>query len=245
MNALALLVAGGRGERLARTHPDRPKALLEVGGVALLDRNLERLRAAGLCDVWIAVGHRSDEIAAHMKRRGAHRDGAAAAANGRAPELLVEVQPLGTIGALASLPEPARTALVVNADLLSAIDLRALLAVHAERAADLTIATHFEEHRLKLGEVAVDAEGRVTAYLEKPVKRFRISSGTYVVGARARALLVAGEPCAFPTLVERALARRLAVVHHDHGAPWLDVNDADDLAAAERLLAAERPRFVR
>jgi NDP-sugar pyrophosphorylase family protein len=237
MNALALLVAGGLGERLARTHPERPKALLEVGGVALLDRNLERLFAAGLNDIWIAVGHRFEEIAAHLKMRRISAE--------PRPEMIVEAQPLGTIGALASLPEPAKPALVVNADLLSAIDLRALLAVHETRAADLTIATHFEEHRLKLGEVAVDAEDRVTAYLEKPVKRFRISSGTYVVGARARALLVAGEPCAFPTLVERALARKLAVVHHDHGAPWLDVNDADDLAAAERLLAAERARFAK
>ena len=235
MSALALLVAGGRGERLAQTHPERPKALLEVGGVALLDRNLDRLHAAGLREIWIAVGHRADEIAAHLK----HREDLGV----RHPELLVEPKPLGTIGALASLPEPSRSALVVNADLLSAIDLGALLAIHDGSGADLTIATHFEEHRLKLGEVVADDEGRVTAYLEKPAKRWRISSGTYVVGPRARALLVADEPCGFPTLVERALARRLAVVHHDHGAPWVDVNDAADLAEAERLYAAERARF--
>jgi NDP-sugar pyrophosphorylase family protein len=231
VSALALLVAGGRGERLAATHPQRPKALIEVGGVALLDRNLERVAAAGLRDVWIALGHRAEEIAKHVFSRAG------------TPELIVERTPLGTIGALAYVPQPERDVLVVNADLFSAIDLAALLAVHAQRQADLTIATHHEEHRLKLGEVAVDDAGRVTAYLEKPTKRWRISSGTYVVGARARALLVAGEACGFPTLVERALAQELAVVHHDHGAPWLDVNDAADLAAAERLLAVEAERF--
>jgi GTP:adenosylcobinamide-phosphate guanylyltransferase len=160
VSALALLVAGGRGERLAATHPQRPKALVEVGGVALLDRNLERVAAAGLREVWIAVGHRAEEVAKHIFSRAG------------TPELIVERTPLGTIGALAYVPQPERDVLVVNADLFSAIDLAALLAVHAERQADLTIATHFEEHRLKLG-----GSRSTTRAASPPTSRSRPSGG--------------------------------------------------------------------
>ena len=170
---LGLIMAGGEGTRMARTRPQVPKAMVEVGGVPLVVRSLQRLRTAGITDVRVSLHHRAQEII-HALRRRSDLDGVAIS-------FIVEEEPLGTIGALAELDGVDRDVLVQNADLLSSIDLDALCATHRNREAGLTIATHFEHHRLKLGEVITDGQGRVTRYREKPVKEYRISSGTYVV----------------------------------------------------------------
>jgi NDP-sugar pyrophosphorylase family protein len=233
---IALIMAGGEGSRMARTHPHLPKALIEVGGVPLIVITLERLRAIGVADVWVSLHHRAQEII-HTLRGRPDLDGLRL-------EFIVEEEPLGTIGALAELDGIGRTVLVQNGDLLSGIDLAAMRAMHHERDADLTIATHDEHHRLKLGEVITDDRGTVVEYREKPVKRFRISSGTYLVSSACLSLCT---PCvftSFPDFVNLAVREGRRVVDHHHDAAWIDVNDDADLARAERILQADRAAFL-
>jgi NDP-sugar pyrophosphorylase family protein len=201
-----------------------------VLGLPLVELAVRRLHRAGLRDVTLALGHGAAEIRAHLRQ---WRDAPLV------PELLVEEQPLGTLGALSLLPEDARPVLVTNVDLVTTSDPRALLEAFAARRADVLIATRAERHRLRFGEVVADAEGRVTDYFEKPEKRWRIAAGSGVVGPAARALLRRGERCDVPELVRRALERGLLVVAQPDESPWVDVNDAEDLRAAEELLRRE------
>ena len=202
----------------------------------LLELALRHLCAAGVRDVRVALRHEAPRIAEFLARL--------------APSLplerldtILEDEPLGTIGAAHFLKGERRTVLAVNADLLSAIDLDLLVRHHREREAHLTIATHEEHHRLKLGEVVVAADGRVIDYLEKPVKSWRISSGTYAFEPEVLDLIQPGEWLGFPALARRAIEARLRVLEEPHDEPWLDVNDAADLERANALVAADPVAF--
>ena len=235
MSLVGLLVAGGRGRRMAADRPGVKKPLVTVGGMSLIGRNLRALCQAGVDAVWVSARRGDEEIERHLRSTVDARIGAL--------HFVWERQPLGTAGALGCIDCDEHPVLAVNADLVSGIDLRGLVATHRRRGADLTLATHEERHRLRLGEVVADADGVVTAYHEKPEKRYVIGSGTYVVGARARRCMDAEERVDLPELVHRALAAGLVVVEERHRAPWVDVNDESDRVHADAL-ARSRPELA-
>lgn len=232
---IGLVMAGGQGTRMQPSDP-RPKPLVEVAGVALLEIALRRLVAHGVLDIRVALRHEAERI-------GAFLEALVPSLGGARVRVLLEDEPLGTIGAAYLLRDERATVLVTNGDLLSAIDLGELLANHRESQAHLTIATHDEHHRLKLGEVVAAADGRVIDYLEKPVKSWRISSGTYALEPDVLALIERPGWLGFPTLVRRALDARLCVREFHHDRPWLDVNDAHDLALAVEMVARDPAAF--
>ena len=236
MTPVGLVIAGGEGTRMSTSFPATPKALVEVAGISLIEHVVRSFRRAGVREIWFALRHRAEEIIAHIERRLNRGDG-------EQFTFLVEEEPLGTIGALASLRHETRCVLVANGDLLSGIDLRAMLRFHRQQGSDLTIATHQEHHRLKLGEVETGPDHRIVAYHEKPVKEYRISSGTYLVEPGVRALVPVGEWFAFPALVNRALETGLHVAEFFHTEPWFDVNDEHDLTRARDLVREDPAAF--
>ncbi len=234
-NVSAVIMAGGEGRRMARTRPTVPKPLVKLGGIPLIEITVRQLIAAGVQDIHVALHHRADEIMDHLKRSCLFRRSAL--------HFIVEPRPQGTIGALVELRNLGRTVLTANGDLLSGIDLRALLAFHRGAGADMTIPTHTERVRLKLGEVFSDTGNRVTGYVEKPVKEYRISSGIYCIEPRLIALLKRGEVLPFPDLVQRALAAGMVVMEHHHQEPWIDINDEDDLNTGYAMVARDPAAF--
>jgi len=225
MTVGALILAGGTGERMRRAHGAKP--LVEVRGASLLERNLCALLGAGLRVIWIACRHDQHAIGREIERL-------AAAARGRGALVrpIVETEPLGTIGA-AQQVRGVEALLAVNADNLTAIDLGALLAHHA-RGADLTLATH--DHATQLAYGAVDAAGdRVTAYREKPVTITRIASAICVLGPAALAAI--DGRTGLPELTGRLITAGRRVLAYHHAAPWIDVNEPEDIARATALVA--------
>lgn len=235
MTPFALIMAGGQGTRMARSHPSLPKPLVTLCGIPLIDITIHQLLRAGIRDIRLALRHGAQRIIAHLEN-GARFERAELT-------FLVEEEPLGTIGALAGLPAASRPVLVTNGDLLSGIDVKAMLRFHRRHGGALTIATHLEHHRLKLGEVVTGPDHRIVEYREKPVKEYRISSGTYFVEPAVLALMARKEWLAFPTLVRRALEAGLPVVDYFHAEPWLDINDQDDLVQAAEMLRQDPAAF--
>jgi mannose-1-phosphate guanylyltransferase/phosphomannomutase len=238
-NAVALVMAGGRGERMRASGGPVSKPLVPVCGVPLLERNLVMLLEAGFRDIYVAVSRQLPEVGRFVQTRGAVLAGSANAS----VRCLIESQPLGNIGAAAELGGSSRPILVVFADNLIALDLNALLAHHVRSQAVLTVATHLEPFRIPYGEVHI-VDGRITAYLEKPQRQIPISSGTYVLGPEAVALLPRGQRADVAWLVERLLARGRLVVSFPHQTCWIDVNDAASLGRAEELVAARPDVFA-
>ena len=203
MTRRAVVLAGGRGSRLAPYTTVLPKPLMPVGDRPILEILLRQLGAAGLDDITLAVGH-----LAHLVRA-VVGDGAAHGVTVRYHE---EECALGTAGPLASIAGLDDTFLLINGDVLTTLDFRALIGAHREAGNELTIATHRRTVRTDYGVLhtdgAVGATHRVTGYDEKPELSYTVSMGVYVLEPAAVGRLRPGERCDFPDLVLELLAQR-------------------------------------
>ncbi|SFJ05371.1 HAD-IIIA family hydrolase [Methylobacterium brachiatum] len=156
----AVILAGGKGTRLAERLQGRPKPLVDVAGVPLLERQIVTLRTYGVDDVVILVNHAADQIEAFCRER--KNFGLARLT------LIDDGVPRGTAGAvLACLDRLADRFLVVYGDTLFNIDIDRFLTAHAEAGADATLFLHPNDHPSDSDLVAVQ-DGRVTAFLPKP-----------------------------------------------------------------------------
>lgn len=164
---VAIVLAGGRGERLRPLTDECPKPLVEVGGRPLVGYALDRLAAAGVTDVLLSTAYRSAQFPAVLG------DGSAYGVRLR---FSVENPPLGTGGALGlawrvinrSDGPPPDAVVVLNADQLSGHDLSAQLRQFDRDRPEGLLHVRFAHDRRTFGAVEVDAAGRVTAFREKP-----------------------------------------------------------------------------
>lgn len=157
----ALILAAGEGTRLRPLTLDRPKPMLAVGGVPLLERLIVLLRQHGIRDIAINVCYHGEVIQQYIGD-GARWDVQVT--------YLVEPSLLGSAGTLLRLSDHfCGSFVVLYGDLYTNADVSALAAFHAERRAVCTLALHQAEEPAREGIVAVDsASGRVTRFVEKP-----------------------------------------------------------------------------
>ncbi|MFH1466112.1 MAG: nucleotidyltransferase family protein [Pseudomonadota bacterium] len=238
MGACALVMAGGRGERMA-PYARAPKPLVPVAGVPLVVRNLIALLRHGFTDLWVSIPAGSQQLRTFLTGHCATFVGR----HGGRLALLEEEIPLGTLGAAAGLAGRSDCLLVVNADNLTDLDLAAFAAHHAgPPPAAMTIAVHTQPIRVPWGQIETSA-GRVLAYREKPRLPVQICSGCYVLGAVALGAMRRGQRCDAPDLVRALVASGEEVRAYEHSALWMDVNDAAAVVLAETLVREHRDAF--
>ena len=228
----ALIMAGGRGERMRAAGAAMPKPLVPIRGVPLLERNLRTLLDSGFQDIVVAAPAHTPEIAEFVRGRCS----ALAAARGVKLGLFEETTALGNIGAAAELEHCDGDLLVVYTDNLTSLDLNALVRHHHLARAALTSAVHFEPFRIPFGEVEVQ-DDLIVAYHEKPERRILVSSGLFVLSPSAITHIPRGRPTGVSWLVNRLLATGERVAAFSHDAPWIDVNDVAAIGRAEELVA--------
>jgi NDP-sugar pyrophosphorylase family protein len=238
MSVLVLVMAGGQGERIRRSVGPIPKPLLPVLGIPLLERNLMMLIHQGLPDVVVSVPDAIPEIKKFALTRGRNLMEAA----GGSLDIIEEVQPRGNIGCASELRGRADTVLVILADNLTTLDLRLFLTAHRNSGAAVTLATHLEPLRSSYGELDVES-GRVVAYREKPCRAVLICSGICALDARALDFIRDDAAVGMSGLVQSLIDRGEFVAEYRHDAPWVDVNNAEDLRRAEALVAQHRDSF--
>jgi dTDP-glucose pyrophosphorylase len=209
-----ILLAGGKGLRLRPITEHVPKPLIEVGGRPILERIVGDLRDAGFRRFYLSVGYRADMIVDHFG------DGSAF---GVQVDYLTEDSPLGTGGALGLLPEsPSTDFLVMNGDLLTAVDARALLAFHKRSSGEATMCVRGFEHTVPYGVVNRDGD-RFVGIEEKPVQSFFVNAGIYALSPSVLDLVERGARLDMPELFTRIQAAgRHASVYHLREY-WLDI----------------------
>ena len=230
----ALIMAGGQGSRMRQSGADRPKPLVEVAGVALIERNLQQLLKHGIRRIFVSVSADADAIRAFVETRLMDL----AQCCGARLEILTETRALGNIGAIRLLPPEMQSTLVVYADNLSTLDLAAMARHHHDAGRPMTVATHAEPFRMPYGEVSLAADGGLLAYTEKPVRQVMVCSAFAVVSPEACRQVPEARAFGISELCRALIAAGPGVTGFAHQAPWIDVNDLGDVARAEDLVAA-------
>jgi mannose-1-phosphate guanylyltransferase len=233
----AVIVAGGFGTRLLPLTARRPKHLLDVGGVPFLEHQIARLAAAGVDHVVLATSYHADMFAPVLgdgSRWGVRLD------------YVLEDEPLGTGGAIRNVAaalgdDPDGAVVILNGDVLSGHDLRGQLAdfqaPRAGRRVDVSLHLVPVADPRAFGCVPTDADGRVTAFLEKlenPPSN-QINAGCYIFRRNVIDTIPVGEVVSverqtFPELV----ASGALVVGFVEDAYWRDVGTPEALVAASR-----------
>ncbi|CAM05639.1 nucleotidyltransferase [Saccharopolyspora erythraea NRRL 2338] len=219
MSTEAVVLVGGQGMRLRPLTLSAPKPMLPTAGVPFLSHLLSRIREAGIRHVVLGTSYKAEVFAEYFG------DGSAFDLE---LEYVVEKEPLDTAGAIRNVSDRLRAddVLVFNGDILSGLDLRELLRTHREAEADVTLHLVRVDDPRQFGCVPTDADGRVTAFLEKtdnpPVDQ--INAGCYVF----RRPVIDDIPAGRPVSVEREtfpglLASGARVQGHVDDSYWLDI----------------------
>lgn len=219
----AVIMAGGKGTRLAPLTDRMPKPMLRVAGRPILERIVLHLVGSGIRHVYLSVNHMAEMIEAHF---GDGRE------LGCRIEYLRERAPLGTGGALALLPEPlAHPLVVMNGDLVTQADIGRMIDHHVEVGAAATMAVCKYLHRVPFGCVET-RNGRVVAMEEKPMTSHLINAGIYVLDPGRLGVVVADEAVSMPEVVQRIMDGGGAVHAHELDDDWIDVGRRDELDRA-------------
>jgi NDP-mannose synthase len=218
----AVVLAGGRGTRLAPYTSVLPKPLMPVGDRAILEHVVDQLERFGMVDITFCVGHLGHLIEAVFENR----------QNGTARITYVrEHDALGTAGPLRLIDDLHETFLVMNGDLLTDLDYAELVGYHRRRGNALTIATHKRLTKLDYGVLEVDARDQVTGYDEKPEMLSQVSMGIYVVEPAALRFVPDGR-FDFPDLVDALLEHDYPVGAYLHDGLWFDIGRKEDYERA-------------
>lgn len=226
-NVDAVILVGGQGTRLRPLTLATPKPMLPTAGVPFLTHLLSRIAAAGITHVVLGTSYRAQVFSDHFGN---------GAALGLEIEYVVETEPLGTGGGIRNVADRLRadTALIFNGDVLSGVDIGALLETHRRSAAGVTLYLTKVADPRAFGCVPTDASGRVTAFLEKDANPVtdQINAGAYVF---ARPVIEA-IPAGVPVSVERdtfpgLLAGDTVVAGHVESGYWRDLGRPEDFVA--------------
>jgi len=233
----AVVLAGGKGARLAPYTKILPKPLMPIGDMPILEILLHQMKRAGVSDVILTVGHLAELLRAFFQdggRLGLHI------------QYSMEDHPLGTAGPLSLVAgQLDDTFLVTNGDVLTSLDLCELVAFHRQSGAAATIAAHTRCVKIDLGVLQFNGSNILTGYIEKPSYEFSVSMGIYVFEPRVLEYIPHNQYLDFPDLVLRLIDSGEKVCGYRFDGYWQDLGRPDDYEQAVAEFENLRPQILR
>lgn len=220
----AVLMAGGKGERLRPLTLTTPKPLLPVGDRPIIDHNVGNLLRCGIDNIYVTVNYLKEQLIAHFDQeqyRGVVR-------------CVEEPMRLGTMGSL-TLCEGLRndTVLVMNSDLLTNISFEQMWLQHIGSGAALTMAV--VPYTVSVPFAIIESQGRrITGLSEKPTFNYFANAGVYMMRRDIVSAIPRGEYLDAPELVERLIADGALVEYFPVEGTWIDIGSPSDYEAACR-----------
>jgi NDP-sugar pyrophosphorylase family protein len=228
---IAVILAGGKGTRLRPYTVTIPKPLLPLGDVPVIEVVIRQLAAAGIQRIAVALGRMAPLFEALVG------DGVQW---GIDIEYYREAEPLGTAGPLRLIQGAEDGFLVMNGDILTRLDYRALIAAHRKNDAAATIAVTRREVHVDYGVVVSGADGELEEYREKPVIAYEVSMGINVLEEETLAFIPPTGRFDMPELM-CALHRAGRRIHcFRSNCYWQDIGRFDDYERASTDFS-ERP----
>ena len=220
---MVLLMAGGFGRRLMPLTESSPKPMVEVGSQPILQTIIKTLAGDGFENFCIAVHYRAQDIIRHFG------DGSEW---GVKISYIEETNALGTAGALRLLPErPSVPFVVMNGDILTDVNFDQLLEFHADHMAKGTICVRDYDFQIPYGIVQAD-EHRFSGIVEKPVHKFLVNAGIYVLDPSVLDELPEGGSFDMPSLFQALRSKDENLVVFPIREYWADIGRLEDLERA-------------
>ena len=221
---IAVIMVGGRGQRLRPLTDKVPKPLLRVGSKSILERLIAVVASAGVREVFLAVNYKAEVF---EQRLGTGEQ------LGVTLHYIREEQALGTAGALSLLPRRSEgPILVLNGDILTTLDFAGLLDYHWQHRAAATVAGVEHVSHIPYG-VLRTVEHHLLSMEEKPVRRDLCSAGIYVLDPQVLRFLTPNEPTDMPDLLADVLAEGQPVQVFPILEEWYDIGGTTEF---ERVL---------
>jgi len=220
----AVVLAGGKGTRLAPYTKILPKPLVPIGDMPILEIMLHQLKKAGVDHVILTVGHLAELLRAFFQEGQRF---------GLRIEYSFEEKPLGTAGPLSLVANQLdSTFLVTNGDVLTTLDIQDLVATHHSSGAIATIASHSRKVKIDLGVLEFGSSDMLTGYIEKPEYDFSVSMGIYVFEPGVVDYIPLNQYLDFPELVLRLIENKERVMGYRFNGYWQDLGRLEDYEQA-------------
>ena len=223
----AVLMAGGKGERLRPMTLDTPKPLLKIGGKCIIDYNIEALARNGVTNINVTVNYLAEKIEAHF----------ASPVGGVKVKCVKEPCRLGTIGSLTLVDGLTNdTVLLMNSDLLTNINFEDMFLTHIEADADLTAAVI--PYMVSVPYAIFHTEGNdVRGLEEKPTYNYYANAGIYMIKRRWLDIIPRGEYYDATDFLDALIERGCRVRQFPINGTWIDIGSPDDYRAAPHLIS--------
>ena len=231
----AIILAGGKGTRLAPYTTILPKPLMPIGDMPILEIVLRQMAHYGFKDVTLAVGYLAELLMAYCG------DGSKFGINVTYSR---EEHPLGTAGPISLVPNLVDTFLVMNGDLLTTLDYGEMYRYHKEQKAIATLAAYQREVKIDLGVIEIDDDARVKNYIEKPTYKYSVSTGVYIFEPQALDFITPNQRLDLPELVLRLISQGHPVNVYRFDGYWLDIGRHDDYEKANGQFSENREAFL-
>lgn len=220
----AVVMAGGLGSRLKPLTDTIPKPLLKIGGKAIIDYNIDRLRKFGVDDFWISVRYLGEQIENHFG------DGSS---RNVAIDYVHETEPLGTIGAVSTIKNFKHDyVLVTNSDILTNLDYEDFFMDFIEKDADMSVVTIPYDVDIPYAVMETE-DNRVLSFKEKPTYTYFSNGGIYLIKREVLDRIPENEFFNSTDLMENLIAENLKLISYPTRQYWLDIGKPNDFEKAQ------------
>lgn len=222
----AVLMAGGKGERLRPLTEKTPKPLLPVGNKAIIDHNIDRLISYGIRHINVTVNYLKEQLEEHYQEP----------RNGIKVQTVSEPKFLGTIGSVKFVDSFYNdTVLVMNSDLFTNIDYEDFFLHFQEHDAEMSVAA--VPYNISIPYGILDLDGRnIKGLLEKPQYNHYANAGIYLVKRRALEEIPDGEFFNATDLIEKLIAENKKVIRYPLNGTWIDIGNLQEYQKAMDLV---------
>lgn len=219
----AVLMAGGLGSRLGTLTAETPKPMLKVGGMPVLETIIQQFKSCGINKFMVSVNYKSEHIKSYF---------------GQGEKFDVDIsyieeqRRLGTAGALSLIRQDFQLPFfVMNGDILSNINFLEMLDYHTDNAFEATMCVIEHEVVIPYGVIGSEG-GSFTGITEKPVKKYKVNAGIYLLNPEIKNIIPQNEYFDMPELFNRIIASGGKVgifVLKDY---WIDIGRQEELERA-------------
>ncbi|GGF08077.1 nucleotidyltransferase family protein [Flavobacterium limi] len=221
----AVIMAGGRGQRLQPLTDSTPKPLLRVGGKAIMEHNLDRLTLFGIDDFWVSLKYLGEQIEDHF--------GEGADKNIKI-EYIWENEPLGTVGAVSKINNFKHDyILITNSDLLTNVDYEEFFLEFIRQDADLAVLTIPYQVSIPYAVLEINNE-IVKSFKEKPTYTYYSNGGIYLIKKEMLKFIPQNTFFNATDLMEEMIKNDLRVISYPFIGYWLDVGKHEDFEKAQK-----------